>query len=285
MYTHRTLNVNGVRLHVAEAGPEDGKPVILLHGFPETWRGWHQQVPALVEAGRRVIVPDQRGYHRSEKPSAVSDYDIDVLSSDVTALADAYGADHFDLVGHDWGAAVAWNVAAAHPGRLRRLAILNVPHPRVMVQTLTSDLDQLRRSWYIFFFQIPMLPEWMLSRNDFAALRKMLRASGHPDTFTDEHVRHYVKAWSRPGAVRSMIHWYRAAGRRAFRAGPPTGPIRAPTLVIWGAQDVALSMDMAQPSVDLCLDGRLAVIDDATHWVQHDAPTRVSRLLLDHLNG
>jgi len=178
---------------------------------------------------------------------------------------------------------VAWHVAGIAPERLRRLAILNVPHPKVLVDTLRSDVDQLRRSWYILFFQLPWLPEYVLSRHDFAGLTKMLRASGHPDTFTDADVEQYRAAWRKPGAVTAMVNWYRAAARRALWAGPSAARIDVPTLVIWGAQDVALSETMAQPSADFCRDGRLEMIEDATHWVQHDAPDRVNRLLREHL--
>lgn len=286
--THRYVTVNGVKLHVAEAGPEDGEPVILLHGFPEMWYGWRKQIPVLARAGYRVMAPDQRGYNRSEKPRSVSAYDLDTLAADVAALATEITGTEGEtvhLVGHDWGAAVAWHVAGLYPDRLRTLTILNVPHPAVFVQTLTSDLDQLTRSWYILFFQIPWLPEYLMSRNDFAGLRKMLVASGHRDTFTPEDVQRYVASWRTPGALTSMINWYRAAARRAFRSRPDTSPITVPTLVIWGEQDVALSASMAQPSVDRCTDGQLVRISDATHWVQHDAPERVNLLLLEHFEG
>ncbi|HHP7237930.1 alpha/beta fold hydrolase [Longibacter sp.] len=284
--THRNVFVNGVRLHVVEAGPSDGEPVVLLHGFPEMWYGWKHQIPALAEAGYRVIVPDQRGYNRSDKPPSVADYDLDTLAADIVALMDhsleGSSSDRVHLVGHDWGAVVAWHVAATTPNLLASLSILNVPHPAVFIKTLRSDLDQLRRSWYILFFQIPWLPEALLRRNDFAGLRKMLRASGHRDTFTDADVERYVASWRKPGALTTMIHWYRAAARRAFTQRPESSPIDPPTLVIWGEQDVALSASMAQPSADRCRNGHLERIPDATHWVQHDAPDRVNALLEQH---
>ncbi|NBC86263.1 MAG: alpha/beta fold hydrolase [Bacteroidetes bacterium] len=287
--THRDVFVNGIRLHVVEAGPSDGETVVLLHGFPEMWYGWKHQIPALARAGYRVIVPDQRGYNRSDKPTSVADYDLDILAADVVALIDhtLAGAafDRVHLVGHDWGAVVAWHVAAATPNRLSTLSILNVPHPAVFIDTLRSDLDQLRRSWYIVFFQIPWLPETLLRRNDFAGLRKMLRASGHRDTFTDADEERYVDSWRQPGALTAMINWYRAAARRAFTRRPETAPIETPAMVIWGEQDVALSASMAQPSADRCRDGHLERIPDATHWVQHDAPTRVNALLMQHFAG
>ena len=281
--THRHVTVNGVQLHVAEAGPKDGEPVILLHGFPEMWYGWRKQIPALAAAGYRVVVPDQRGYNRSEKPRSVGAYDLDELAADIAELArDVHPDGLVHLVGHDWGAVVAWHLAAEYPDQLRTVSILNVPHPAVFIRTLTSDLDQLTRSWYILFFQLPWLPEFLMSRNNFAGLRKMLVASGHRDTFSRADVERYVASWKTPGALTSMINWYRAAARRAFRDRPNRAEITTPTLLIWGEQDVALSAEMAGPSVDHCANGRLERIADATHWVQHDAPDRVNTLLLQH---
>lgn len=272
---------DGVRLHVSEAGPAEGPPVLLLHGFPEFWRGWRHQIPALAEAGYRVLVPDQRGYNRSDAPPRVADYDLSRLAADVTDLLNAFNIDRVRLVGHDWGAIVAWAVAAWHPDRVHSLAILNVPHPRVFQRTLVSNLDQLRRSWYIAFFQIPRLPEWLLSRNDHDALIRMMVGSGRTDTFDADDLSAYRAAWHRSG-VGPMIHWYRAAARRVLTGGRSVGHIEPKTLVIWGKEDIALPYEMAAPSVAMCDRGRLEGIPDATHWVQHDAAERVNRLLLAH---
>lgn len=277
--------VNGVRLHVVEAGPPDGDPVLLLHGFPEFWYGWRHQIPALAEAGRRVIVPDQRGYNRSDKPARIEDYDLRILVADVLALIDRTGREHVDVVGHDWGAAVAWALAAGHPERVRRLAVLNVPHPRVMHETLRTDPRQLLRSAYMLFFQIPVLPERLLAANDGMLLAALMRWSSCSGTFSDMDLATYRQAWRQPSAVRSMLHWYRAALRRAGLRPMPTTPIIPPTLIIWGAQDAALRLHMAPASVERCRDGRLVVLDDTTHWVQHDAAEQVNALLMGFLAG
>lgn len=283
--THRRIAAHdGVRLHVVDTGPPDGTPVLLLHGFPEFWRGWRHQIPALVHAGFRVLVPDQRGYNRSDAPPDVAAYDLSHLVADAAALLDAVGAERAHIVGHDWGAAVAWALAGWHPERVRTLSILNVPHPAVFQDTLRTSLDQLRRSWYIAFFQIPRLPEWLLSRNRFDALTRMLVASSQRGTFSEDDLKAYRKAWVTSG-VGPMLNGYRAAARRALRGGRPIGRIAPDTLILWGARDVALSLDMAQPSADMCTRGRLEVIDDATHWVQHDAADRVNRLLLRHMGA
>ena len=274
-----------VRLHVRASGPKDGPLVVLLHGFPEFWYGWRHQIPALAEAGYRVVVPDQRGYNRSDAPRAVAAYDLDVLVDDVCAVIDATGRARASVVGHDWGAMVAWHLAHAHPERLRRLAVLNVPHPHVFRETLRASPKQLLRSTYALFFQIPALPEWLLGRNDGQGLAALLRWSGRTDTFSDADLDCYRRAWRRPGRLRGMLHWYRAAARRALRSSPPSTPIDVPTLVVWGAQDVALSRRMAAPSAAMSSRGRSQVLEGATHWVQHDAPTAVNRLLRDHLEG
>ena len=156
---HGTLKTNGIRLHVVQAGPNSGTPVVLLHGFPEHWYGFRKQIPAFVRAGCRVIVPDQRGYNLSDKPGGVKAYNLRELVNDVIGLIDALKYDKVNLVGHDWGAAVAWMLALWHPERVHRLGILNVPHPLVMRRFLSHDFEQIRRSWYIFFFQLPWLPE------------------------------------------------------------------------------------------------------------------------------
>ncbi len=273
---------NGVNLHVAMAGPQDGPLVILLHGFPEFWYGWRKQMPALAAAGYAVWAPDQRGYNRSNKPAGVGAYHIDTLAADVVGLIEASGHQQVYLVGHDWGAAVAWWVAGKYPARVKKLAILNVPHPAVMRRTVIEDAEQRRRSWYIFFFQAPWLPERSLSQNNFTNLIRALKGSSRRGAFTDADIAAYRQAWAQPGALTAMLNWYRAAVR--FQGvGVGLGRITMPTLMIWGTQDIALSRTMAQPSIDLCDNGRLVLIENASHWVQHEEPETVNRLLLEFL--
>jgi pimeloyl-ACP methyl ester carboxylesterase len=282
---HSVIESNGIKLHAVQAGPVDGPLVILLHGFPEFWYGWRKQIGPLAEAGFRVLVPDQRGYNLSEKPKGVRAYSLDELTRDVIGLLDAAGQRQCCLAGHDWGAAVAWETALRYPERVSRLAILNVPHLDVMARTVRSSRQQLRKSWYIFYFQIPGLPEWALRANDYNNLRRMLRLSGRRSTFSDANIEEYVQAWRQPGALTAMINWYRAVFRQAAR-GPwdpakiPQRRVKVPTLMLWGRHDVALSSAMAQPSIDLCDQGRLVFFDKATHWVQHDEAEAVTRELL-----
>lgn len=280
---HNRVSTNGIQLHVVFAGPKDGPLVILLHGFPEFWRGWLKQITPLANAGYRVTVPDQRGYNLSDKPKGVAAYHIDILMQDILGLIDIAGRERATVVGHDWGAAVAWHLAATCPERVDKLVILNVPHPAVMVQTLRTSISQLRKSWYMFFFQIPWLPEWLLGWKDAKGASELLLRSGKPDTFAAEDLVHYRKAWSQLGAWTGMLNWYRSAVRGGLKGALGSSPskprITVPTLMLWGKQDVALSYKMAKPSMDLCEDGELIIFEDATHWVQHDEAEKVT----DHL--
>jgi pimeloyl-ACP methyl ester carboxylesterase len=277
--THTFVETNGVRLHVAQAGPVTGPLIILLHGFPEFWYGWHHQINTLAGAGYWVWAPDQRGYNLSDKPRNVADYALDTLVSDVIGLINAAGRQKAVVVGHDWGAAVAWWTAVSHPNRVERLVALNVPHPVVMQRFARRDLGQLRRSWYIGFFQVPQLPEKLLSWQRARLLARVLRSSSEPGTFSDTDLVAYRAAWNQPNAVRSMVNWYRAAlrvpaGRR------PSIRVTVPTLLIWGVYDQFLKREMAQASIDLCDNGRVVFLP-TTHWVQHEQPERVGELIME----
>jgi len=263
MQTETTyIETNGIKLHVLLAGPENGQPVFLLHGFPEFWRAWKNQIEPLANTGYRVIVPDQRGYNLSDKPNGVRSYQMDTLVKDVLGLINALGYEQVHLIGHDWGGMVAWSLAMRHPERLHKLAILNAPHPSVIGNILRrGDPDQLRRSWYIFAFQIPWLPEYFLRKNNWQGAARVLRASGRLDTFTDEDIQEYKQAWSQPGAMTAMINWYRAMARAMIRRRRPKtrgdSRVRVPVLLLWGMQDQALSHRMARLSIDYCDNGQL----------------------------
>lgn len=279
---HSYIETNSVRLHVVQAGPKSGTPVLLLHGFPENWRCWIRQLPALAQAGCRVIIPDQRGYHLSDKPEGIKNYRIDELRNDVLGLIDALEYEKVNLVGHDWGAAVAWSLGIQHPERLHRLGVLNVPHPAVMTRFLRRDLEQLRRSWYIFFFQLPWIPEAVLRAQGWRRMIRALRDSGKANTFTDEDIERYQESWSQPGAITAMINWYRAAARYQIQTSEDTC-VKVPTLLLWGMKDFALSHRMARPSIDYCKEGRLLFFPEATHWIQRDEAEEVNRHLLEFM--
>ena len=277
---HSTIKTNGIRLHVVQAGPKSGVPVLLLHGFPEFWYGWRKQIPAFAAAGCRVIVPDQRGYNQSDKPEGIKSYRIEELIKDTLGLIDALEYEKVNLVGHDWGALVAWTLATRYPERLHRLGIINVPHPAVMWRFLRRDFEQMRRSLYAFFFQFPWLPETIMHLGNWGVAANAMRRSGKQNAFSEEDTEKYKEAWSQPGAMTAMLNWYRAAARSQPEFTEDR-KVKIRTLILWGVQDLALSRRMARPSLDYCEDGNLIFFPDATHWVQHEEPEEVNRLLLN----
>jgi len=216
------VRVNGVRLHCVVEG--EGPLVLLLHGFPETSRAWRKQIPALAKRFK-IVTPDLRGYGGSEKPKGIAAYRTSVLAEDIVALIRTFGVERAHVVGHDWGGGVAWTLATLHPEALDRLVVLNCPHPAVMQRALRSSWAQIRRSWYIFAFQIPWLPEWAFSRNGGKALKDVLRRSSGPGTFTEADLDEYARAFSAPGAATAAMNYYRAAARSRLhtRTADPRG--------------------------------------------------------------
>ncbi len=280
------IETNNIKLHALTDGPENGTSVVLLHGFPEFHYGWRKQVPALAAAGFRVIVPDQRGYNLSDKPKGISSYDIDILAKDIIGLLDHFGIEKTFLVGHDWGAAVAWTIALNHPERLKKLAILNVPHPDVMTRFVIENREQRKKSWYVFFFQIPFFVEWTLSRDNFRNMARMLVGSGRKSSFSADNLVEYKKAWSQPGALRGMLNWYRSIFWSSLKyvfqkRNMPARQVKVPTLMLWGKQDVALSHEMVEPSIQLCDQGEVVFFEKATHWVQHNEADEVNKRLIE----
>lgn len=279
---HHYITTNGVTLHVVQDGPQEGPPLIFLHGFPEFWFGWRQQIPFFAGAGYRVWAPDQRGYNLSEKPTRIEDYNLDLLAADVAGLIRQTGRDKAFLVGHDWGAAVAWWVALKYPDLLDKLAILNVPHPIVMRRFVRRSWEQRLRSWYMAFFQLPWLPEYILTTGEAEVVVEMLKGTSRVGSFSDSELEQYQRAALRPGAMTAMLNWYRAMAR-THTERLDNLRVTVPTLIIWGVHDVALSREMASLSLEMCDDGDLFFLEEATHWVQHDEPHRVNELLLAFL--
>jgi epoxide hydrolase 4 len=278
---HGYAELESVRLHYVEAG--EGPLVVLLHGFPEFWYGWRKQIAPLAAAGFRVVAPDMRGYNLSGKPADVASYRIDRLTADVRDLIAERGGDGGSamVAGHDWGGAVAWATAIRHPETVRRLAILNVPHPRRMLEGLRTA-RQLRRSWYMLVFQLPGVSERMLRRHRFRALRRPF-ADARPGSYDDSDIDRYVEAWSQPGALTAMLSYYRAAMRTTRETGGRgLAPVTAPTLVIWGERDRHLGAELAEPHpADVANLERVVRIPAASHWVAQDEPELVNRLLAE----
>lgn len=268
---------DGVTLHYVAAG--SGPLVVLLHGFPEFWFGWREQIAPLVKAGYRVIAPDLRGYNLSSKPSDFTDYTADKPADDIRGLIRALGSETATIVGHDWGGSIAWTLAMNHPEVVERLVILNAAHPRKLNEGLKNP-RQLERSWYFFYFQLKGSPERHAARDNWKFFTHFLRDAQPP--YTDEELDEYRSAWSQPGAATGMIDYYRAAVRLGSKQKVLT--VTAPTLVIWGQQDRFLGADLAEPHAE-DVPNLVAVerLENASHWVHHDEAERVNELLIDFL--
>jgi pimeloyl-ACP methyl ester carboxylesterase len=275
---------NGQRLHTAVAGA--GEPIVFLHGFPEYWGMWRRQLTRFADR-HLCIAPDQRGYNLSSKPSAVRDYRARPLVEDVLLLADAFGAARFTLVAHDWGGAIAWNVAAWHPERVRKLVILNAPHPVTFLRELRDNPAQVAASAYMTLFRMEKA-ERVMAEDGFRRLKAMSTDEwgANRGTVDPAEVAAYVGAWSQPGALTGMLNWYRAS---PLHPAEPEAPlpaldpaqfhVRVPTLVIWGERDRALLpaiLDGLECHVD---DLTVERIPDASHWVTHERPDRVNALI------
>ncbi len=281
---HGFAHVNGVRLHYVTQG--QGPLVILLHGFPEFWYSWRNQIPVLAQHFR-VVAPDLRGYNESDKPVGVANYRVDRLTADVMGLIRAFGEEKAIIIGHDWGGGVAWAFASHYPQATERLVVMNCPHPGPLQKHLRSNLRQLRRSWYIFFFQIPWLPEWGIRLNARWFVEQAFRGMAiRKEAFPDEELRHYVNALLKPGALTAAINYYRAAFRETVRDGERLFPqITCPTLLIWGEEDIALGKELTYDMEPYFAD-RLEIkyIPRCSHWVQQEQPELVNQYLLDFLN-
>jgi len=274
--TFEIIETNGIRLHTILAGPDDGEPIFLLHGFPESWFGWENQIEPLVQAGFRVIVPDQRGYNLSDKPIGVDQYKMAVLADDILGLADQLGYDQFYLAGHDFGAMVSWSLALLAPSRIKRMVIANVPHPAIFRSYLKTHPAQMLKSWYAMFFQIPSIPERFVKAANWNFLIGAL-----PEYWEEDQYNRYREAWDQPGAITAMINWYRATFGGS-KSTQKDNSIQVPTLMIWGKKDPHLSHQMAPLSLEYCQNGELVYFEEASHWVQHDKAPEVSQLLIDH---
>jgi epoxide hydrolase 4 len=272
-----------VRLHAVQSGDPDGPLAVLLHGFPEFWRSWIHQIDALASAGFWVIAPDQRGYNLSDRPALLDDYRTKNLVGDIVGLLDSTGRQKAHLVGHDWGGIAAWQLALQHPERVEKLAVLNAPHPTAMARHLSRSPRQMLRSLYALFFQLPGLPEAVLRNNDWQLLVEAMVKSSQPGAFSEEDFEQYRQAWWKKGAMTAMLNWYRAAFR--FPDLPANPILNVPALILWGMQDFALHSQLARDSLEYCPLGRLVLLENATHWLQHEQPERINQELLAFLSG
>lgn len=270
--------INDLQFHVVAAGDPNDPLVVLLHGHPDFWYGWRDQICPLVDAGYRVVVPDQRGCNLSAAPDGPDAYRLSNLTADICGLIHSESRESAHVVGHDFGGFVAWHLALRHPSMVDTLGILNVPHPTVYSKALRSSPRQILRSWYVWFYQVPRLPEWLLGRNDMANMVASLEFTSHEGTFDDDTIERYRVAWQHTG-VGPRVNWYRGFRRSDT---PQRTTVTQPTLICWGEDDVALCPSMAEESVDYCDDGELRRYPDASHWVHHERPA-VTEELARHL--
>ncbi|CAM3847365.1 alpha/beta fold hydrolase [Alkalicoccus chagannorensis] len=277
--THYVQTAPEVTLHVVTAGPHDAPAALLLHGFPEFWYGWDKQIDAVVEAGYRAIVPDQRGYNLSSKPAGRRSYALDILCRDMTALLDAFHVEKAVVMGHDWGGAVAWQLAADHPERVEKLLAVNIPYPGAMPEIMARQPLQLLQSSYMLFFQLPGLPEKIFAAEDYEQMKQGIASSAMPGAFTEDELELYKEAWKQPGAMTSMLHWYRALWFGSVRPKRIEPPVR----ILWGLGDPFLHRDGAKRSLRWCQEGELIFIGEATHWVLHEQPAIVNEKIREFL--
>ena len=273
--------VNGLRMHMALEGPEGGPLIVLLHGFPEFWYSWRHQIKALTAAGFRVVAPDQRGYNLTDKRAP---YDIFTLTDDIAALIKTVGYEKATaVIGHDWGGLVTWTFGARFPRLVEKLVVCNVPHPKISQDVIKNVfLPQMFKSWYMFFFQVPRLPERMVSANGFRTFRAQLRKETKGQV-REEELAHFVTAWSQPGAMEGGINWYRALFRENERIQKADLRVHVPSLLIWGDADAYLTKETAEWSRQYIDDLTIRYLSGISHWVQQEAPEEVNRLLLSFL--
>ena len=281
---HRYATINGVQLHFVEAGPSTGPIALLLHGFPEMWWSWRHQIQVLADAGFQVIAPDLRGYNDSEKHGP---YDMETLVEDACGLIRYLGRESAHIIGHDWGGAIAWQLAATRPEYCDRLVVMNCPHPRMYLRALRIRPRQMLKSWYVLAFQIPKIPEFAIGKTRGSMLKAMYRASAiDPTHFSDEEITPMIEAMAKPGVARAAVDYYRTMAAQALRRvrGPKLNPVQSQTLLIWAKNDAALDFDSLVPGThEYAPHLRVETIEECGHFVQEEQPERVNDLLLGFL--
>lgn len=282
---HHTVKLKNLSMHYAELGT--GPLVVLLHGFPENWWSWRHQLREIAALGFRVIAPDLRGYNDTDKAGP---YDLTTLAEDVCQLIDAVQPGKARIVGHDWGGALAWHLAATRPEHTERLVVLNCPHPLKMREALVTkpSLKQLKKSWYMFMFQLPWLPERVLTRDDGGEVARSLKAMALDRTnFSDEDLRPFRDGVQKPGAASAMLGWYRTMMRDGLFGRPVKyAPIECETLLIWGMEDKALGFDDLVPGTERWAPKlKIAKVENCGHFVQSEQPAKVNAALLPFLRA
>ena len=278
MFLPAFVDVDEFLVHLESEGPPDGEPALFLHGWPDLWFSFEDQMHALAERGYRVMAPDLRGYGLTGKPVNVEEYELAHLVFDVIKLLERLGTGPVHLVGHDWGGVVAWSLALARPDLVASLTVVNAPHPLVFRHALTHDPRQMLRSWYMFAFQVPGLAEAVLTAADHAVLAGLLRRGAGVDEAT--MARHRL-IWEHPGTIARPLYYYRALFRSQLRGRGvplPAGPVEPPTQIIWGRHDPVFRPGLAEASALRCRQADVHLLE-ARHWPHHDQPSQVTEML------
>lgn len=278
-WRHSYIITNGVRLHYVTQG--EGPLMLMLHGFPEFWYSWRHQIPEFAKY-YKVVALDLRGYNDSDKPKTQSAYAMDELVKDVEGVIKGLGYNKCTLVGHDWGGAIAWNFAYKHPDMLDKLIILNLPHPAKFALGLRTP-QQIQRSWYIFFFQLPLLPELFIQSNDYQPIETMLKGMAvDKSAITQADIDAYKDAAAKRGASTAMINYYRSAFQPKF-FNQSFGVLEVPTLMIWGEKDDALGKELTYGTEAYVRDFQIKYIPNCSHWVQQEQPSLVNQYMREFL--
>lgn len=278
-----TLKDRGIKLHYVSNGPSDAPLMLFVHGFPEFWFSWRHQMREFAK-DYHVVAIDQRGYGDSDKPARRSSYEVMEMVSDLKSLIPALGYSSATVVAHDWGSPIVWTLATVYPDLVDKMVQMNGPHPTTFAKKIKSSLRQFFLSWYIFFFQCPLLPELMISLHDFAALKKMFTEGCQPpNALSAEEIDAYVYTFQKNGFT-GPINYYRAAPMNPPKKQEPK-LIDIPTLIIWGTADLALDTSLATDAAKLHRNCTVKLIEGATHWVQQDEPDKVNDLMRKFLRG
>lgn len=279
-WTHNFIHTNGVNLHYVTEG--NGELMLMLHGFPEFWYSWRHLIPEF-SGDYKVVAPDLRGYNDSDKPQTTVAYRMNELIEDVKGIIEGLGYDRCVLVGHDWGGAVAWSFAYAYPEMVEKLVVLNIPHPAKFGEALRRNPQQILRSWYVFAFQLPFLPEWILKLNDYSAIAEAFeKMAVNRSAFSEKDLEAYKNAAAKPGALTAMINYYRNVFSSNFMQ-QKWGVLPVPTLMIWGEEDTALGKELTYGTDAYVKDFQVKYIPNCSHWVQQEQPQLVSQYMRNFL--
>jgi epoxide hydrolase 4 len=280
-WKHDFITTNGVKLHYVTQG--EGKLMLMLHGFPEFWYSWRHQIPEFAR-DYRVVALDLRGYNESDKPKELEAYAMKELLKDIEGVITGLGYESCILVGHDWGGAIAWKFAYTYPQMVERLIVLNIPHPAKFIDGLRTP-QQFLKSWYMFFFQLPFLPEWTIQLNDYQILADMFtKMAVDKNAFTQADLEAYKDAAAKRGAMTAMVNYYRNGFPKLVQISQKEwGILEIPTLMIWGENDAALGKELTEGTEAYVKDLTIKYIPNCSHWVQQEQPQLVNQYMREFL--